>query len=67
MNPELDVSDVVERLGGTSAVARMMRIKPASVSEWKAKNQIPPARLMCLKLMHPHLFDGRAGAGTESA
>lgn len=56
MNPKINVSDVIEKLGGTCEVARICRIKPASVSEWKQKDQIPPARLMYLEVAYPAVF-----------
>lgn len=48
-------SAIIERLGGTSAVARMCHIKIPSVSSWK-KTGIPPARRMYLRLLHPDAF-----------
>ena len=39
----MDDSDLIDRLGGTSAVAKRLRVAPASVSEWRAKG-IPPGR-----------------------
>lgn len=47
----------IERMGGTSAVARLCDIAPASVSEWK-RTGIPRARLQFLKLARPEAFDG---------
>lgn len=52
----MDTHAIIELLGGTSEVARLCQIKPASVSEWKSRGRIPSARLMYLKLLRPDLF-----------
>ncbi len=46
---------VIDELGGTSAVARIFDIKPASVSEWR-KDGIPKPRRQYLQLFRPSLF-----------
>lgn len=51
----MNASDIIDKLGGTAHVARMFRIKQASVSEWRNKG-IPPARVMYLEVVHPELF-----------
>lgn len=54
--PELHQDSlVIDRLGGTAAVARMFNIKQPSVSDWR-KDGIPQARLMYLRLAHPEVF-----------
>lgn len=58
MDTNIDASAIIEALGGTSAVAEMCDIKPPSVSEWKARNIIPKARLKYLRLARPDVFDG---------
>lgn len=58
----MDASEIIERLGGTTAVARLFEIEPPSVSEWKRRNEIPKARLMFLKLARPDVFDESVGA-----
>lgn len=50
------VSEIIDALGGTSAVAELCDIKPPSVSEWKDRNEIPKARLMYLQLVRPDVF-----------
>ena len=55
---------IIEDLGGTSAVAAMLDIKPPSVSEWISNNEIPKARLQYLRVMHPEVFERHA---TEEA
>lgn len=66
MKPEINVSDVIARLGGTTAVAEIFGIEPPSVSEWKQRNHIPRARLMYLQLAHPHVFEGNEEAEGSS-
>jgi len=51
----MDANHVIDRLGGTFAVARLCRIKPPSVSGWR-KYGIPPAREQFLRLLRPDIF-----------
>ena len=51
----LTASEIIDRLGGTTEVARICRIKPPSVSEWRASG-IPPARRQYLELLRPDAF-----------
>jgi len=37
-------SEIIEALGGTSAVARELEIAPTTVSSWKTSETIPPWR-----------------------
>lgn len=46
---------IIDRLGGTSAVARLCKVEPPSVSEWRRKG-IPPARRMYLMAVRPDVF-----------
>ncbi|MRT30793.1 hypothetical protein [Herbaspirillum sp. CAH-3] len=48
---------VIDRLGGTNAVARICECKPPSVAEWRT-NGIPKAREQFLRLKHPEAFEG---------
>jgi len=50
-------NQVIDRLFGTNAVAKIFEIKPASVSEWRV-NGIPKARLQYLRLAYPEAFEG---------
>ena len=52
----MDVSAIIERLGGTGATAELCEIKPPSVSEWKANNRIPKARELFLRVVRPDAF-----------
>lgn len=54
MNTHPD-SKYIDAMGGTCAVARLCRIKSASVSRWR-QNGIPSARRMFLELVQPHIF-----------
>lgn len=47
--------EIIDRLGGTSAVARLCRVRPPSVSEWRRRG-IPDARRQLLQLLHPEAF-----------
>jgi len=51
----MNISKIIDELGGTSAVAALFEIKPSSVSEWRTAG-IPKARLQTLKLLRPDLF-----------
>ena len=46
---------IIDRLGGTSEVARLCEVKPPSVSEWRHKG-IPRAQLKFLKAVRPDVF-----------
>lgn len=47
MRRTLNDSELIDRLGGTAVVARMLRIKPPSVHEWRSSG-IPKQRLIQL-------------------
>lgn len=55
MEPKLSDSEIIDRLGGTAAVARICDIKPPSVSGWR-ENGIPQARRQFLELLRPDVF-----------
>lgn len=44
----MDAIELIEALGGTNAVARMLDIKSPSVSGWKESRRIPDDKLMRL-------------------
>ncbi|RWA55314.1 hypothetical protein AU476_07340 [Cupriavidus sp. UYMSc13B] len=48
---------VIDRLGGTSAVAKICEITAPSVHGWR-ENGIPKARLQYLRLAYPNAFEG---------
>ncbi|MNL41006.1 hypothetical protein D3C87_1633910 [compost metagenome] len=57
-------SEIIDRLGGTTEVARICQIKPPSVSEWRATG-IPSARRQYLALLRPDAF-GIEGSGDRT-
>lgn len=52
---DLDPNVVIDRLGGTGAVARICEINPASVSEWRREG-IPKYRVQFLRAVYPEAF-----------
>ena len=50
-------SKIIDRLGGTAAVAKMCAVTPQAVSQWRITG-IPPARQMFLCVVRPDVFDG---------
>lgn len=52
---EIDPNVVIDRLGGTGAVARICEISPASVSGWR-ENGIPKPRVQFLRAVYPEAF-----------
>lgn len=48
---------VIDRLGGTTAVARLCECKPPSVHQWRIDG-IPKYRLQFLRLARPEAFEG---------
>lgn len=59
-------SDIIDALGGTSEVARLCKVRPPSVSGWRA-NGIPAARRQFLELLRPELFSTRLHAANDDA
>ena len=51
----MNASKIIDTLGGTAVVAKLCRVKPPSVSEWR-KNGIPDARLQFLEVIRPDVF-----------
>jgi len=51
MNP----SDLIDKLGGTKAVADLCQVRQPSVSQWRMRG-IPKARLLFLQLARPEAF-----------
>lgn len=44
----MHATELIEKLGGTFAVAELAGVKPPSVSEWKSNNRIPDDKLLRL-------------------
>lgn len=57
---ELTAGEVIDRLGGTYKTAKLFKVAPPSVSEWRANNSIPKARLMYLHLARPEVFQRKS-------
>ena len=47
---------IIDAIGGTVSAARLCRVKPPSVSDWK-KYGIPDSRLQVIELTHPELAE----------
>ena len=48
-------SDIIDKFGGTSAVAELCEVTTGAVSQWR-EDGIPRARLMYLKAIRPNFF-----------
>ena len=48
-------SQIIDQLGGNTAVAKLFNVSSQAVSKWR-NDGIPDARLMYLRLAYPHLF-----------
>jgi phage terminase Nu1 subunit (DNA packaging protein) len=59
-------SALIDLLGGTSAVARICKVKQPSVSQWR-KDGIPSARRQFLELLRPDVFRTNAAGRAERA
>ncbi len=53
---DINANDVIDRLGGTGATAKLCKTSPGAVSQWR-RDGIPGARLMYLKLARPDVFE----------
>lgn len=62
----MDDSEIIDRLGGTAAVAALCEVKPPSVSEWR-KEGIPRARRMFLKAIRPDAFEAESADDQQEA
>lgn len=47
----IDTNELIEKLGGTCAVADFVGIRPPSVSEWKTAKSIPDNHLIRLAVL----------------
>jgi hypothetical protein len=55
MQPLHPHSEVIDRMGGSTEVARLCRIRPQAVSQWR-RYGIPQAREDFLRLVKPGAF-----------
>jgi hypothetical protein len=58
----MDVSNVIERLGGTKGVQQLTGLSKGRISQWRTENHIPRAWLMFLKNKRPSVFSGKREA-----
>jgi hypothetical protein len=56
---------VIDRLGGTTAVARLCDCKPPSVHQWR-HDGIPKYRLAFLRLARPEVFAALEAEGVKA-
>ncbi len=47
---------IIEKFGGVTVVARICKVRPQAVSQWK-RTGIPEARLMYLQVIRPDVFE----------
>ena len=59
-------SELIDALGGTTAVARLCEVRAPSVSEWRVRG-IPKARRMFLSAIRPDIVPCREGANEPDA
>lgn len=59
----MNSSQIIEKLGGPTEVAKLCECSPQAVSQWfgidpetKEERQIPHARLMYLRVIRPDVF-----------
>lgn len=55
-------AEIIDRLGGTTKVANMFKIRRPSVSQWRAGG-IPAARLHFITVVHPTALEPIAESG----
>lgn len=51
----MDANQIIDSLGGTSAVAELCDVTTGAVSQWR-HDGIPKARLMFLRAVRPDIF-----------
>lgn len=55
---QIDVKTLVADLGGPAEVARLCEMKNTqAISNWIARNRVPPSRLLYLRTVRPSAFD----------
>lgn len=48
-------TEIIDAIGGTTAVAQLCEVTAGAVSQWRISG-IPKARLMFLRLIRPEVF-----------
>lgn len=61
-----DDSKIIDLLGGTTAVARLCRVRSQAVTQWR-RNGIPSARRDYLQLLRPEVFRDAAEKSDAAA
>ena len=56
----MDTNTIINKLGGTNAVAKLCNVSAQAVSQWRTDG-IPAARLMYLELARPDVFSKDRG------
>lgn len=51
----MDASNIIDLLGGPTAVAELCECRPQAVSQWK-RTGIPNSRLLYLRAVRPEVF-----------
>lgn len=51
----MDANQIIDAIGGTSAVAKLCNVTTGAVSQWR-EDGIPRARLMYLRVIRPDVF-----------
>lgn len=62
----MDAKTIIERLGGTNAVAGLCEVTPQSVSGWKADGRIPRGWDKYLRLLRPDVFSDQPRAAAQA-
>lgn len=62
----MDANKIIDRIGGTSAVAELCDISRQAVSQWR-HNGIPKATLKFLRLARPKVFKALAEEAKQKA
>ena len=60
----MDRQKVIDKLGGTTAVAKLCNVTSQAVSQWR-KLGIPKARLMFLRVLRSVAIRGESGSYNE--
>lgn len=61
MNIQHEHSSLIDRLGGTTKVASICKVRSQAVSRWR-RDGIPPARFMYLEAIYPDVIRGKQAA-----
>lgn len=62
----MDVSQIIEKLGGPKRVCEITGLSKGRISQWKSENRIPTPWRKFLRVAHPKAFESDV-AQQESA